>query len=1018
MKTKEERRQRKAERKRKPHFIRHSFGMIVGVLLLVAAIIIPQIAAPFGGMIQAFVGEMDIDTTEEKTKDILEQGKKLSKDIEREGAVLLKNENKTLPLSKDLGKVNVFGWASTQWLGGGSGSGQVTSTDETFLSALEEYGIEYNKELETMYQNFCSEREYKNALASWPKDFSRLYEPDINDGNYYTKELLENAKNYSDTAIVVIGRQTGESNDNPQKQYKINKKDGEVIVDESRTSLDLSTEEEALLTYAGANFEHVIVLLNTGNVMTLGAVDTIEGIDACLLAGYTGQYAGAVLPEILWGEVNPSGHTADTWAYDFSTAASYANAGENGVGSYSNGEGFYPYNGTRNGNLGEEFQYDQVSYVDYAEGIYVGYKWYETADTEGYWNQVDNDYGKGYEGVVQYPFGYGLSYTTFEWELLDHSIQIDKDGDVSAKVKVTNTGDKAGKDVVELYYATPYLKGEIEKSAVELGDYAKTKLLEPGESEEVTLTISAEDMASYDAYDSNQNGFTGYELDEGTYTFSIRTDSHTVKEQFDIVLNKNIQYAEDGTTGNTVSNKFTGKDAIDGVSLDGSDSDADIKFLTRADFEGTFPKENKKTREMTENVKKLNLYTDEMANEWINKEDKAITTGEKNHLKIEENGEITDLGIQLGSDYDDPKWEEVLNQLTIEEMQTAVNYAYVNTGAFESIGKPISLDFDGPNQVGSFTQGMNAAGTGFANATVLAQTWNKELAFNQGLQMGQEGGEFGYGGLYGPSVNIHRSPFNGRNYEYFSEDAVLSGMMSGNEVNGITSAGMYSYIKHFICNDGESGIYRDSVYLWMPEQALREVYLKPFRMLVEDYGATGLMTSYNRIGAVWAGGSEALLTGILRDEWGFKGTVVTDFSDHPEFMNGGQMLRAGGDIWMNMMNPINGETESASYQQALRKSAKHIIYTYLNARVTNLNYVKETGDESLLKPTIVKQTNLLKKIVKVFYVVAAVLILWMAYALWRDVQKRRVLKAEGYYEKKKMEKLNKKKKDKMHDRQY
>ena len=1010
MKTKEERKQRKAERKRKPHFVRHSFGMAFGVIFLGAAIVIPQITMPFNGMLQGFMGDMDIDITEKKTQDILNQGKDLSMDIEREGAVLLKNENETLPLAKDVNKVNVFGWASTQWLGGGSGSGQIISTDETILTALKNYGIEYNEELEKMYQDFCGEREYKNALSSWPKDFSRLYEPDINDGESYTEELLQNAKDYSDTAIVVIGRPTGESNDNPQKQYKINKKDGEVVVDDTRTSLDLSTEEEALLTYAGANFEHVIVVLNTGNVMTLGQIETIDGIDACLLAGYTGQYAASVLPEILWGDVNPSGHTADTWAYDFNTAASYANAGENGVGSYSNGKGLYPYNGTSNGNLGEEFQYDQVSYEDYAEGIYVGYKWYETADAEGYWNQVENDHGKGYEGVVQYPFGYGLSYTTFDWELKDHSVEIAKDGSVSATVKVTNTGDKAGKDVVEFYYTAPYEKGGIEKSAVELGDYAKTKLLGPGESEEVVVTVSAEDMASYDAYDNNKNGFAGYELDEGTYTFSIRTDSHTVKNQFNIDLKDNIQYQEDGTTGNTVSNKFTGADAVDGVSLDGSESESGLIYLTRSDFAGTYPKENTKTREMAENVKKLNLYTDEMANDWIDENDEPITTGAKNNLKVEENGKLTELGIELGSDYDDPKWEDVLDQLTIKEMQTAVNYAYVNTGAFESVGKPIALDFDGPNQVGSFTQGMNASGTGFANATVLAQTWNKDLAFNQGLQMGQEGAAFGYGGLYGPSVNIHRSPLNGRNYEYFSEDSILSGLMSGNEVKGVMSAGMYVYIKHFICNDGESGIYRDSVYLWMPEQALREVYLKPFRILVEDYGATGLMTSYNRIGAVWAGGSEALLTGILRDEWGFKGTVVTDFSDHAEYMNGGQMLRAGGDIWMNMMSPINGETESASYQKALRETAKHIIYTYLNARVTNMNYAEKTGNTDILRPTITKQTNLVQKIVKVLYVLAAVLILWMAYALWKDVKKRKILKAEGYYEKKKQEKLAKKKK--------
>ena len=426
----------------------------------------------------------------------METGEKVAEQIAAEGAVLLKNDG-ALPLASDVTKVNVFGWGSTQWLGSGSGSGRVVSTDTGLLDALEAAGIDYNSELTDMYKAFQPERPYASnqvgTLNSWPEQSCRLYEPDINDTDYYTTTMLENAKAFSDTAIVVFNRFAGESNDCPQVQYKQTTKDGDIIVDESRTYLDLSTEEEDLLTYVGENYENVIVLLNTGNVMAVGQVESIPGVDACLMVGLTGTNAATAIPKLLWGDINPSGRTADTWAYRFDTAASYANAGLNGVGVYSNADGLYPADGTTMGNLGESnYPYTQVSYVDYAEGIYVGYKWYETADAEGYWDTVSNEYGNGYEGVVQYPFGYGLSYTDFDWEVTDASANVTsltKDGEVTVKVKVTNKGSVAGKDVVELYYTAPYITGEIEKSSVELGAFAKTEELQPGESQELTLTI-------------------------------------------------------------------------------------------------------------------------------------------------------------------------------------------------------------------------------------------------------------------------------------------------------------------------------------------------------------------------------------------------------------------------------------------------------------------------------------------------------------------------------------------------
>ena len=975
----------KEEKAKKPHPVRARVLMVLTSILLVAAVAL-SIAGPiFANALDSYFTRRNIQTTEDRTKSIRDASNALAAQIEGEGAVLLRNEDSTLPLSKDINKVNVFGWASTQWLGGGSGSGQVIGVFVDFLAALGHNGISYNTELTDMYKDFQEKREYADTLNGAPDQTCILYEPAIKD---YDEALLSNAKDFSNTAIVVFGRFAGESNDCTQIQYKRNVKGGSIITDESRTYLDLSVEEEDLLEYVAANFENVIVLLNTGNVIAMGQLETIEGVDACVMVGLTGSTAAGAVPAILWGDVNPSGKTADTWAYDFATSAGYANAGANGVGAYSNSEGLYPM-GVDNGNLGYSYKYQQVSYVDYVEGIYMGYKWYETADAEGFWDSVSNEYGEGYEGVVQYPFGYGLSYTSFKQEIVSSSSSLDKDGEVSVTVKVTNTGSVAGKDVVELYYTAPYIPGGIEKSAVELGAFGKTGMLEPGASEEITLSIKVWDMASYDCYDANHNGFTGYELDAGDYVFSLRTDAHTVVDQFTLNLAANVQYPNDPFTGAEVSNKFTGDTAVDVISIDGSNAGQNITFLTRADFEGTFPHSNVDGRKLGDNAAALNLYTAEMANAWINENDAAVTIGAKNGLKIEENGVLTDLGVKLGKDYNAEEWDKLLDQLTMAEMLDLPLHGYGHTAAVSSIGKPSTVDSDGPAEYGSFGPLLFGLldvkpyeNTGFPNAGVIAQTWNVELAREVGRAAGREAGELGATGWYAPATNMHRSPFNGRNYEYYSEDSLLSGKMCGNTVAGAKETGVFCFVKHMICNDGESGIYRDSVYVWMTEQTLRETYLEPFRMLVEEFGATGIMSSYNRIGAVWTGGSQAMLTDVLRGEWNFQGAVITDYSDHHEYMNGDQMIRAGGDLWMDGFagnSTLAFETESNSIRQALRRACKNIIYMYLNALVSNQEYARSVGDDSLLKPTITVAANIWRGLIVAVDVVAVVL---FALALW------------------------------------
>ena len=967
-------------------------------VLLAVAVVGTGVLSTMASSVDAFVGTPKVQVTDEQKEENLAEASALAAQAEAEATVLLQNKDNTLPLSADVKKVNVFGWASTAWLVGGSGSGQVTSVDVDFLQALNDYGIEYNTELTDMYKNFQDGRESTQTLFSWPEQSGRLYEPDISNTKYYTQTILDNAKNYSDTAIVVFGRLAGESNDATKQQYKRTEKDGEIVEDDTRTMLELSTEEENLLTYVGANYKNVIVLINSTNIMELGQIETIPGVDACLMVGTTGSDGASVLPAVLWGEKEPGGRTADTWAYDMSTAASYANAGLEGVGAYTNADGLYPADGTTMGNLGEQnYQYPQVSYVDYAEGIYVGYKWYETADTEGYWDEVSNEYGTGYNGVVQYPFGYGLSYTSFDWKVTDASANgstLEKDGSVTVKVTVTNTGDRAGKDVVELYYTAPYTKGEIEKSSVELGAFAKTNELQPGESQELTLTIPVEDMASYDAYDANHNGFKGYELDAGDYIFTVRHNAHEVDDDaaatITCKLPANVQYPTDSVTGAEVGNKFTGSDAIDGVSLDGSDSNQNITYLTRADFAGTFPKAAVPTRAMADNVKALNLYTAEMANAYIKDSDEPITTGAKNGLKLEENGVTTDLAYQLGSDYNDPQWETLLDQLTVDEMENMYINGYGNTAKMESIGKIQGTDTDGPAQVGSWGRAAGKT-VGFPNSATIAQTWNTPLVVEIGHSHGKQALQNGYSGLYAPAANMHRSPFNGRNYEYYSEDSFLSGEMCGSAVQGIQEMGVYVYIKHFICNDGEAGIYRDSVYTWMTEQALREVYLKPFKAMIQKYDATGLMSSYNRIGAVWAGGSEALLTGVLRDEWGFNGAVITDYADHHSYMNGDQALRAGGSLWMAGFGggEMAFETSSNSYMQALRRAAKQVLYMYLHVRVINRDYSNAINDTSVLRPAFKASLANWRMLLAVIDVVAVVLFVLALRALLEDRKLRK-----------------------------
>ncbi len=928
--------------------------IIIGVL--VALFIAVNLVVNFyKGVIDQYLG----DNFQAKEKLDPAVGDEAVQKVAEEGFVLLKN-NDTLPL-EDVDKINLFGWGSsdagTLMCGGGSGDFTMSTGSDTIkdvvtlreaLEGLKEQPFEVNPDLVQYYEDYC--RVYRNGgtdgrpgwfnYGSNPKYFN-LVEPNITD---YPQDVLAGALEFSNTALVVLTRTGGESLDLPKSQPKYvphgnpTTAGDTTSTDRDRTYLQLSVEEEALIDYVEDNYENVIVVLNTSATLECGFLED-DRIDAAIAIATPGQSGLTALAKILRGDVNPSGRLVDTYAYDLTTAASYANSPDSNVTNGTTGEKTFTNSGDR--------------YIDYLEGIYVGYKWYETADAEGFWNNVSNEYGDGYYGVVQYPFGYGLSYTDFEWSVRSvtpaSGSTITADTEITIELNVVNTGDRAGKDVVELYYDPPYKSGGVEKASANLVAFTKTNLLDAKggahAAQTVTLKLKASDMKSYDAYNLSgavgENG--GYVLERGEYSLKLSTDAHRVKEGLsDAVITykvvSDIYIDSDEVTGYTVENRFTGDTADGGVSIDGSNVGGwELKFLSREDFEGTFPQPGAARRAKGSFNPNGWLSTKRDTN------DKPVQ-GVAGDLRLVENKQYNDdLIKQLGDEanYDDEElWEPLLNQITEEELFRIVAKGGYCTQAIESIGKPQMTDLDGPT---GFNRHPHSAPefSGFPSALVVAGTWNADVANLVGRVIGKEGLKAGYGGWYAPGMNIHRSPFNGRNYEYFSEDPYLSGIIGANVVYGTAQEGIYSYIKHFALNETENN--RDGLYTWATEQSVREIYLRPFEISVKVGKASAVMSSYNRIGDTWTGGSYGLMTEILRNEWGFKGTVVTDYLDGSDsYKTVDQGIRAGNDIWLENGNDAGyssiglKDTSSATAVACAREAAKHVIYTYCNTRKISL----------------------------------------------------------------------------------
>lgn len=864
------------------------------------------------------------ETEYKNKKEVLAAANKLNEQIVQEGITLLKNEDNALPM-KDGKKITVFGKNSTNLVLGGSGSsaGTGTSADAVNLyTSLEEAGFVYNP----VAKNFFQSKESGEGRAAIPGMGSILTGYPIGEvekSKYQNNTILKNSySEYNDAAIVVITRIGGEGYDLPRTMFwdgsRYTNWLGTQLIPGARNKddhyLQLDQNETDLLAEAASNFAKVIVIINSSTPIELGFLKDPTHyayqpqIKAAVWIGHPGESGLKAIGKVLNGTINPSGRTVDTYASDFKKDPTWNNFGNNLIGG---GNKYTLENKERN-----------AFFVEYEEGIYIGYRYYETrgyTDGETWFN----------ENVI-FPFGYGLSYTTFSQEIVEKSHQdndiLKADDVIKIKVKVTNTGDVAGKEVVQLYYTAPYKDGEIEKSHVVLGAFGKTNTIAPGSFEEIELEIKVRDMASYDYNDANGNGFKGYELDGGEYQIKLQKNSHDVIQTVNLRIDDpGFKYQTDDNTQTEIKNLF---DDVSGHIE---------KYLSRSDFEATWPTVVL-DREVTQEF--INSLTYKLIDNEFDPWYSDIKPEQSNKV-ISYNNTKVKLYDLIGKDYNDPLWDELLNQLTISQMTELISKGNFKTMNIENIAKPLTIDADGPMGFAIFMGDPSIYDTAYyASETVVGATWNIELAYKMGEMIGNEGligDQRGdgrtYSGWYAPAVNIHRSQFGGRNFEYYSEDPILSGKLGANVIQGAKSKGVYTYLKHFALNDQETNRDTTGLITWVNEQTMREIYFLPFEIAVKEGQTTAMMSGFNRIGTVWAGGNYALLTQLLRDEWGFNGMVITDFNLTP-YMNVDQMVRAGGDLNLSPSKSLS-DTSSNTGTTAIRKAAKNILYTVANSNAMN-----------------------------------------------------------------------------------
>ena len=815
---------------------------------------------------------------------------------------MLKNDASTLPLAEG-SKVNVFGWSSTNPIYGGTGSGALSDAYPTvdFLTGLTDAGIEYNQDLVDFYKGW---RDSRPMVGMMGQDWT-IPEPMVSD----YENLITDSKNYSDTAILFIARSGGEGADLPtsydgQDTFSaegpfgalgVRYSDQQDDLDASKSYLEISNREKALLDKVTSLFDKVIVVVNSANAMELGFVKDYSQIKSVIYCPGTGQTGFDGLGEIIAGKVNPSGKTADIFLADLMNTPTSNNFGDF---DYTNMSEFAVDNMFAEG--GKAFP----TFVNYVEGIYVGYKFYETAAVEA----AAGNYEFDYDANVVYPFGYGLSYTTFTQEMGE----INNDGtNISFDVTVTNTGNVAGKDVVEVYFNPPYTNGGIEKAAANLVAFEKTETLEPGASATVSISFPVEDMASYDTY-----GHGCYVLESGDYEISINTDSHnkiaakTVNIGAEVVYDQNNKRSTDQVAA---TNQF-------------GFAEGGVTYLSRADGFKNYAEATAapKSFELADEYKKDYVNnTNYNEADYNNDADVMPTTGAKNGLKLEQ---------LRGLDYDDPTWDTLLDEMSVSEMNTLIELGGYETSAVDSIGKVMTYDCDGPASINNnFT---HQGSIGFPAAVMIACTWNKDIAHRFGASIGRMANDMDVSGWYAPATNTHRSAFAGRNFEYYSEDGVLAGWMCANAVQGAREWGVYSYVKHFATNDQETNR-TGLLCTWLNEQSLREIYLKSFEIAFKNGNPGATMVAFNNIGVIPAEACSALLNTVLRGEWGFRGFAETDYFGGYGYQDADRMIRNGCDLMLaTYSTPESTVTDqtSATSVNAMRTASKNILYTVVNSR--------------------------------------------------------------------------------------
>ncbi|QWW20408.1 glycoside hydrolase family 3 protein [Schaalia sp. 19OD2882] len=841
----------------------------------------------------------------------------LIEQIEAEGVVLAKNEGAALPLSSGA-KVTMFGRAAADPVYGGAGSGSVDVTKAVNArTGLENAGFVVN---DTVYQ----------SIATWAEGNARgdivMDKPE--ESSYTIGELpvaqYEANKatfaDYGDAALVFIGRPGGEGGDLARDM-----KGWDDNYTEGQHQLELNKDEKDLIELAKANFDKVVILVNASTTMELGTVQADTGVDSILLIGSPGLSGFNGVGQVLSGKANPSGRTTDIWAADFTKDPTFVNFGSF---VYDDLKVSYPSTALANVASNQELS-DQATFVNYQEGVYLGYRYYETAAAEGF---ID------YDQAVVYPFGHGLSYTTFEWSAATPVVG-DAKGTVTVEVTVKNTGTAPGKDVVEVYYSAPYTKGGIEKPSVVLGGFAKTPVIAPGASEKVTVEFPVQDMASYD-----YKGEGAYVLEKGAYGISVRKDSHTVAPGTTPYVHNIAETVVFNDSNPRQGDDTAAVNRFDAVSAAFTDDPADkgskILNMSRADFKGTFP---------TAPAGDLMHASDVAQSAFAVHDHQGAAAAAK--VEMPKTGVDSDLTLidLRGLPYDDPKWDELLDSISVDDMTDMLLNGAYNSAAIPSVGKPAVTDLDGPAGFSSF---INASvnGPAFTSEFLLAQTWNVDLAEQMGEMVGNESLLKQVSGWYAPAMNLHRSPFAGRNFEYYSEDPLLSGKMAAAVSRGAGSKGLYTTLKHFALNDQETNRVNNGVSTWANEQTIREIYLRPFEIAVKEVtlpvtyisddqgtlaeteiGAAAVMSSFNRIGGVWAGGDRRLMHDVLRGEWGFTGFAITDFNLY-NYMSPDQAIAAGTDLTLSFApSKAYADTSSAYAVANLRQATKNVLYTVANS---------------------------------------------------------------------------------------